>query len=137
YHLTSLVIFAANAPAFYFVALRLLRRSTSFGESTLRLSAVTATLFFALHPLRAESVAWATERRDVLSGLLYLLTVLMYLKAQDEAEERRRWLLAGSVGIYVLAPVSKASGMVLPAAVIALDVYPCRRLGGPSAGGAG
>jgi protein O-mannosyl-transferase len=130
YHLTSLVIFAANAPAFYFVALRLLRRSTSFGESALRLSAVTATLFFALHPLRAESVAWATERRDVLSGLLYLLTVLMYLKAQDAAEARRRWLLAGSLGIYVLALVSKASVMVLPAALIVLDVYPLRRLGG-------
>jgi len=36
--LTSLLIFAANAPVFYFVALRLLRRSTSFGEGALRLS---------------------------------------------------------------------------------------------------
>ncbi len=130
YHLTSLLIFAANAPAFYFVALRLLRRSTSFGEGALRLSAVTATLVFALHPLRAESVAWATERRDVLSGLFFLLTVLMYLKAHDESGKRRRWLLAGSVGIYVLALLSKASVMVLPAALIVLDVYPLRRLGG-------
>ena len=130
YHLTSLVIFAANAPAFYFVALRLLRRATSFAAGALRLSAVAATLFFALHPLRTESVAWATERRDVLSGLLFLLTVLMYLKAQDETGKRRRWLLAGSVGIYVLALVSKASVMVLPAALIVLDVYPLRRLGG-------
>jgi len=130
YHLTSLVIFAANAPAFYFVALRLFRRATSFGEGALRLSAVTAALFFALHPLRAESVAWATERRDVLSGLLFLLTVLLYLKAQDTAGTRRRWLLAGSVGIYVLALVSKASVMVLPAALIVLDIYPLRRLSG-------
>jgi protein O-mannosyl-transferase len=130
YHLTSLVLFAANAPAFYFVALRLIRRATSFGESALRLSAVTATLFYALHPLRAESVAWATERRDVLSGLLFLLTVLMYLKAHDETGARRRWLLAGSIGLYVLALVSKASVMVLPAALIVLDVYPLRRLGG-------
>jgi protein O-mannosyl-transferase len=130
YHLTSLLIFAANAPAFYFVALRLLRRSTSFGEGALRLSAVTATLVFALHPLRAESVAWATERRDVLSGLFFLLTVLMYLKAHDESGKRRRWLLAGSIGMYVLALLSKASVMVLPAALIVLDVYPLRRLGG-------
>jgi len=130
YHLTSLLIFAANAPVFYFVALRLLRRSTSFGEGALRLSAVTATLVFALHPLRAESVAWATERRDVLSGLFFLLTVLMYLKAHDESGTRRRWLLAGAVGMYVLALLSKASVMVLPAALIVLDVYPLRRLGG-------
>jgi Flp pilus assembly protein TadD len=130
YHLTSLVIFALNAPAFYFVALRLMRRATSFGEGLLRLSAVTATLFFALHPLRAESVGWATERRDVLSGLFFLLTVLLYLKAHDEGGERRRWLLAGSVGMYVLALVSKASVMVLPPVLVVLDVYPLRRLGG-------
>jgi Flp pilus assembly protein TadD len=91
---------------------------------------VTAALFFALHPLRAESVGWATERRDVLSGLFFLLTVLMYLKAQDENGTRRRWLLAGSVGLYVLALVSKASVMVLPPALVVLDVYPLRRLGG-------
>jgi protein O-mannosyl-transferase len=130
YHLTSLVIFAANAPALYFVARRLLRSATSFDEGTLTVSAVAATLFFALHPLRAESVAWATERRDVLSGLFFLLTVLLYLKAHDQVGARRRRLLAGSVGLYVLALVSKASVMVLPAALIVLDVYPLRRLGG-------
>ncbi|MGH7302292.1 MAG: tetratricopeptide repeat protein [Candidatus Rokuibacteriota bacterium] len=130
YHLTSLVIFAANVPAFYFVALRVIRRASSFEGGLLRLSAVTAALFFALHPLRAESVGWATERRDVLSGLFFLLTVLMYLKAHDEHGRRRRWLLAGSVGLYVLALVSKASVMVLPPALVVLDVYPLRRLGG-------
>ena len=81
YHLTSLVIFAANAPVFYFVALRLFRQATGFAAGPLRLAAIAATLFFAIHPLRAESVGWATERRDVLSGLFYLLTLLMYLKA--------------------------------------------------------
>jgi len=130
YHLTSLVLFAANAPVFYFVALRLLRRATGFADGTLRLSALVATLFFAIHPLRVESVAWATERRDVLSGLFFLLTVLLYLKACDADGKRRRWLLAGSAGMYALALVSKASVMVLPFALIVLDVYPLRRLGG-------
>src|SRR2546422_1383374 len=55
-------------------------RSTLFPYTTLfrslRLGAVAATLFFTLHPLRAESVAWVTERRDVLSGLFFLLTIL-------------------------------------------------------------
>jgi protein O-mannosyl-transferase len=130
YHLTSLVVFAANAPTLYFVTRRLLRSASSFDEGTLTVSAVAATLFFALHPLRAESVAWATERRDVLSGLFFLLTVLLYLKAHDRIGAQRRWLLAASVGLYVLALVSKASVMVLPAALVVLDVYPLRRLGG-------
>jgi protein O-mannosyl-transferase len=130
YHLTSLVIFAFNAPVFYFVSLRLLRHAAGFADGTLRLSAIAATLFFAIHPLRVESVAWATERRDVLSGLFFLLTVLMYLKAFDATGKRRQWLLAGSVGIYVLALVSKSSVMVLPLALVVLDIYPLRRLGG-------
>ena len=130
YHLTSLVIFALNAPALYFVALRLLRRASQFADGALRLSAVAATLFFVLHPLRAESVGWATERRDVLSGLFFLLTVLMYLKAVDGDEKRRRWRLAASVGLFALALVSKGSVMVLPLALVVLDFYPLRRLGG-------
>jgi protein O-mannosyl-transferase len=107
-----------------------LRHATSFAEGPLRLSAIAATLFFAIHPLRAESVGWATERRDVLSGLFFLLTILMYLKASDATGKRRGWLLAGSVGIYVLALVSKSSVMVLPLVLVVLDIYPLRRLGG-------
>ena len=86
YHLTSLVIFAANAAAFYFVALRLLRRATGFAEGALASRRSRRRCSTRIHPLRAESVAWATERRDVLSGLFFLLTVLMYLKAQDAAK---------------------------------------------------
>jgi len=129
YHLTSLLIFAANAAVLYFVALRLLRLATGFVEGTLRLSAIVATLFFTIHPLRAESVGWATERRDVLSGLFFLLTVLLYLKAHD-GDRHRRWLLAGSAGTFALALVSKASVMVLPAVLVVLDIYPLRRFGG-------
>jgi protein O-mannosyl-transferase len=130
YHLTSLILFAANAAVFYFVALRLLRLATGFVEGTLHFSAIAATLFYTIHPLRAESVAWATERRDVLSGLFFLLTVLMYLKAHDASGRRRRWLLASAVGMYALALVSKASVMVLPAVLVVLDIYPLRRVGG-------
>jgi protein O-mannosyl-transferase len=130
YHLTSLVIFAANAPVFYFVALRLLRRAAEFAGGTLRASAIAATLFFAVHPLRAESVGWASARRDVLSGLFFLLTVLMYLKASGEGGRRRRWLLAAAVGLYGLALASKGSVMVLPLVLVVLDIYPLRRIGG-------
>jgi len=66
----------------------------------------------------------------VLSGLFFLLTVLMYLKACDAGGRRRGWLLAGSIGMYILALVSKASVMVLPFALVVLDIYPLRRLGG-------
>ncbi|MFQ5827698.1 MAG: tetratricopeptide repeat protein [Candidatus Methylomirabilia bacterium] len=130
YHLTSLLLHAANAGVFYLVALRLLRLATTgVGATALRLGAAMAALFFSLHPLRAESVAWATERRDVLSGLFFLLAILTYLKVcAAEGSSRRRWL-AGSVGCYVLALASKPIVMTLPFVLILMDIYPLRRLG--------
>jgi hypothetical protein len=73
YHLTSLVLHAANAVVFYFVARRILGAAL-LGPANLNhllgaFPAAFAALAFAIHPLRVESVAWATERRDVLSGL--------------------------------------------------------------------
>jgi tetratricopeptide (TPR) repeat protein len=129
YHLTNLLLHAAAAVAVYFVSLRLLRASMAGGEQALRLGAVAAALFFAIHPLRVESVAWVTERRDVLSGFWFVLTVLAYLKAADTTGARRRWWLAGSVAGYVLAATSKAIVMTLPALLVLLDVYPLGRLG--------
>lgn len=128
YHLTNILLHAATAVAFYFVALRLLRITTGAGDGVLRLGALAAALFFAIHPLRVESVAWATERRDVLSGLWFLLTVLTYLEAATTAGARRRWWLAGSVACYALAAMSKSIVMTLPVLLIILDFYPLRRL---------
>ncbi|HEX7216502.1 MAG TPA: tetratricopeptide repeat protein [Methylomirabilota bacterium] len=128
YHLTNLLLHAGAAGALYFVALRLLRAATGGGEIALRLGALAAALFFAIHPLRVESVAWATERRDVLSGLWLLLTVLTYLVSVDRPTRRGRWL-AGSLVCYALALTSKAIVMTLPAVLLILDVYPLRRLG--------
>lgn len=128
YHLTNLAVHAGAAAALYFVALRLLRAATGGSEIALRLGALAAALFFAIHPLRVESVAWATERRDVLSGLWLLLTVLTYLVSVDRPARRGRWL-AASLVCYALALTSKAIVMTLPAVLLILDVYPLRRLG--------
>jgi hypothetical protein len=128
YHLTNLLLHTGASVAMYFVALRLLRAATGGSEIALRLGALAAALFFAIHPLRVESVAWATERRDVLSGLWFLLTVLTYLVAVDRPGPRRRWWLAASAVCYALALTSKAIVMTLPAVLLLLDVYPLRRL---------
>ncbi|HEU4440202.1 MAG TPA: tetratricopeptide repeat protein [Methylomirabilota bacterium] len=128
YHLTNLLLHTAAAVALYFVALRLLRVATAGGEAAPRLGALAAALFFSIHPLRVESVAWATERRDVLSGLWFLLAVLTYLVAVDRSGVRRRRWLAGSVACYALALMSKAIVMTLPAVLLILDIYPLRRI---------
>src|SRR5262245_37569954 len=129
YHLTSLLLHVANAALFFLVSLRLLRAATgSLDPEAIRVGAVTAALLFSLHPLRVESVVWLTERRDVLSGFFFRLTILAYLEASRAKARRRRWLLAGSLSAYALAMGSKSVVMVLPALLILLDLYPLRRL---------
>jgi len=132
YHLTNILLHSANAVLFYFLAERLLvMASPPVKELLLKLAAALAALLFALHPLRVESVAWATERRDVLSGFFLLLTVLSYLKAvgAENTGGGGRWLVVSCV-LYVISLLAKASGMTLPAVLLVLDVYPLRRLGG-------
>src|SRR2546428_6981849 len=132
YHLTSLLLHAANAVVFFFVVRRILTLalpSPSERGDALAVSAGFAALVFAIHPLRAESVAWATERRDVLSGLFYLLTILLYLRASERGERGRGWYW-GTVGLFACALLSKAMAVSVPVVLLILDVYPLRRLGG-------
>src|SRR2546425_755625 len=132
YHLTSLLLHAANAVVFFFVARRTLPRalpSPSERGHALAVASGVAALVFAIHPLRVESVAWVTERRDVLSGLFYLLTILLYLRACERGARGRGWY-GLSVAAFVLALLSKSMVMNLPVVLLILDVYPLRRLGG-------
>jgi protein O-mannosyl-transferase len=144
YHLTNILLHAANAVLLYFIALHLLRLSAPWhlvdGSSAPIIGSAFATLLFAVHPLRAESVAWITERRDVLSGLFCLAAVLTYLQycgVPDRQTGRTRnapgWYWA-SLGFFVLALLSKSMVMTLPAILLLLDAYPLRRLVGVGSG---
>jgi tetratricopeptide (TPR) repeat protein len=128
YHLTNLILHAANVLLFYAVAMRLLAPAMRLEGLPLGIGGAAAALFFGVHPLRAESVAWVTERRDVLSAFFFLITVLAYLVAVRAEGARRRWLLAASVATYALALGSKSIVMTLPLVLVILDVYPLRRL---------
>ena len=130
YHLGNILLHAANAAIFFVIARRLLGAALpAAGASARRLGAVTAAALFALHPLRAESVAWITERRDVLSAFFYLLAVLAYLTAVGEGGRRRRWYLT-SIALFALGLLSKSMLVSLPFVLLVLDVYPLRRLAG-------
>jgi tetratricopeptide (TPR) repeat protein len=128
YHLTSVLLHATNAVLVYLLVQVLLRRAGAEPVG-LRAAAAVGALFFAVHPLRVESVAWVTERRDVLCGVFYLLTVLGYLWMEEAKREGRPWrgLLFFSLGCFALSLLAKAWGMTLPAVLLLLDVYPLRR----------
>ena len=132
YHLINIALHTANAVLFYLLSVRLLRlASPSLDELACAVGAATAALFFSIHPMRVESVAWLTERRDVLSGFFIFLTLHAYLTAaQTESRDSRFKWLAAVLVLYVLSLLSKAVGMTLPVVFLILDFYPLRRLGG-------
>lgn len=80
---------------------------------------------FALHPIHVETVAWATERRDVLSTVLMLAAVLLHLHTspRDASPSRSRGLVAL---LHALAALARAQ-MSLPFVLLALDVWPLGR----------
>jgi protein O-mannosyl-transferase len=129
FHLTSLLLHAATAGLVVLLAEHLLRRARPDTPALgVTAGAVTAALFWALHPLRVESVAWISERRDVLSGLLLVLTVLAWLRGVVAVgAAAHRWTLA-AVSLYGLSMLAKPIGMTLPAVLLVLEVYPLRRL---------
>lgn len=113
FYWTNILLHAANAVLFFFLGRRLL----GDGEDA-AWGAAFAALLFAVHPLRVESVAWAAQRRDVLSGLFYLLTIHFYLSRR----------LKAAFACFTLSLAAKAIGMTLPLALALLDVYPLKRL---------
>jgi protein O-mannosyl-transferase len=135
YHVTSLLIHAGNAVLVYFLARTILARvergqpvaAPRQNQLPLTVAAGFAALAFAVHPLRVESVAWATERRDVLSGLFYFSSILVYLRSRISGESKRGYWT--SLALFVCALLSKATSMSLPVVLLILNVYPLRRLG--------
>ncbi len=123
YHLTNLVLHGASAVVLYLLILVLLRDSGLPAS----LAAVFGALVWGAHPLRTESAAWITERRDVLSGLFLLLCVLAYVRMQSGEGQLRTRLYVASIACLALSLLSKAWGMTLPVVLLVLDVWPLQR----------
>jgi len=132
YHLTSLVFHIFNTVLFYVLMVIFLRRSNStnavINPLMVNASAAAGALFFAVHPLRVETVAWVSVRSDVLCGFFYLLTIIAYVHmAETKAvADRRKWFFLALL-FFVLSLLSRAWGMTLPLVLLILDLYPLGR----------
>ena len=116
YHFTNVVLHVANT----LVLFAILGRATC---NELRSACVAA--LFALHPLHVESVAWITERKDVLSTLFGLLSLLAYV---NYAARGRSWRLAACLLCFLLSLLSKPTLVTLPCVFLLLDFWPLSRL---------
>ena len=87
-------------------------------------SALVVALLFGIHPMRVESVAWATERKDVLFGAFYFASLIQYakyLKSQNYGLTNRHFLW--SFVLFIFALFSKVQAVSLPLSMLAMDYY--------------
>jgi len=126
YHLTNLLLHSANAALVFFLAKRLLAAARPEAPPLpLDLCALFAALHLGIHPLRAESVCWVTERRDVLCGLFFLGSALFHLR---RLESEGRGGGGPSIALFALALLSKVSALALPFMLLAADLTPLKRV---------
>lgn len=104
YHLVNIVLHASSA---WLLVVILLRLNVP--------GAMLAGLIFAVHPVHVESVAWMTELKNTLSGVLYLLAAFSYLRFD---RDRRRAPYLTALVLFVLALLAKSVTATLPAALL-------------------
>ena len=119
YLLTNVALHAASAVLLYWVL---------FGMTGAIWRSAFVAAIFALHPLHVESVAWATERKDVLSGLFWMLTLRAYTNYCQKPRTLSRYLLV--LLSLALGLMAKPMLVTLPFVLLLLDYWPLGRLQG-------
>lgn len=114
YHITNIVLHFANS-ALLWALLRRLNIRYAF----------LAGLLFAIHPVQVESVAWVTERKNVLSAFFYLLSALSFLEFEDS---KKRGYYALSLALFIPALLSKTVTCSLPVALLIARWYRDKRI---------
>jgi len=131
-HLVNVALHAANTILLFLLLQQL--------TGALWRSAIVAALF-ALHPLHVESVAWISERKDVLSTLFGLLSLLAYVKYVRESKDhppspgfgaargpKSKVWYARSLAFFALSLLAKPMLVTLPCVMLLLDFWPMRRM---------
>jgi len=88
-------------------------------------AAFVCALFFGIHPMHVESVAWISERKDVLYTFFFLLSLLFYLRYN---EHKKISLLIVTFLFFFFSVLSKAMAVVLPVVLILIDYYQGRKI---------
>jgi len=90
-------------------------------------AALIGALFFGIHPMRVESVAWVTERKDVLFGAFYLPAIWLYIKAVKNKVEQpaKNWLI---LILFAFSLFAKIQAVALPLSMLVVDYYFNRKI---------
>lgn len=115
YHIENVILHIINSLLVLLVLFKMTGRL---------LPCAAAALIFAVHPLHVESVAWVTERKDVLSTLLGLLSVYTFLLYLDK---RKIPVYVASIVLFALSLLAKPMLVTLPFVLLLFDIWPLKR----------
>ncbi|MCK4738951.1 MAG: tetratricopeptide repeat protein [Deltaproteobacteria bacterium] len=130
YHLTNLFLHLLNTILVAVITIYLI--TIAYGSEKKRILKFTAgiltALLFGIHPTHVESVAWISERKDVLCAFFFLLSLFAYtcFAKTDKKERQGYYILA--LFFFLLALLSKPMAITLPVIFIILDFYPLNRI---------
>jgi tetratricopeptide (TPR) repeat protein len=129
YHLTNVLLHAVNTVLLFLVLRRMmgLRSDKSIGAMW---RSLTVAALFGLHPLRVESVAWISERKDVLSVTFWMLTLWAYVRYVEKSKvqsPKSKVFYGLTVLFFALDLMSKPMVVTLPCVLLLLDYWPLER----------
>ncbi|MFA5093941.1 MAG: tetratricopeptide repeat protein [Candidatus Omnitrophota bacterium] len=117
YHADNLILHLANCLlVFWFIYLISGSAAVSF---------ITA-LFFGIHPMHVESVAWISERRDVLYSFFFMLSLIFYIRYLRGAKKAVDYSV--SVSMFIFSMLSKTMAITLPALLFVMDYFTRRKV---------
>jgi tetratricopeptide (TPR) repeat protein len=129
YHLTNALLHGLVTLLVVGLVGRLFTLALGTLDSRVLLASGLVGLLFGLHPLHVESVAWVSERKDVLYAFFWLLAIFSYLGYATSRSPRRRATSYGlTLVFFLLSLASKPMAVTLPAVLLILDHYPLKRL---------
>ena len=112
YHLHNLLLHLVNAVLVYFVTWHLFRKNN--------LAAFIVSVLFAVHPMHVESVAWVSERKDLLYTMYFLLAMLVYVYYNQTRKSRYFYY---TLAFFVLSLLAKAQAVTLPVVLLLIDYF--------------
>lgn len=127
-HMVNVAFHCANAVLLFLLLQTLMRRGAETSPNDFYWRNLFIAGLFALHPLRVESVAWISERKDVLSGFFGLLALLFYAKyAMAGVKPQTSLHHRLSVVFFTCSLLSKPMLVTLPFVMLLLDYWPLQR----------
>ena len=115
FHFTNILFNLGNVVLVFFLILKLSGRKET---------ALIAACLFGIHPMHVESVAWVTERKDVMYAFFYLGSLILYLRYIESRRWNFYWIALIS---FILSLLSKSNAITLPLILILIDFFRQRK----------